>query len=101
MLITDLSQNPAVNKSVKLTEIAACTNGRSECVSLLATGSVSGGEIKLQISQDDANYYPLTDENGVQIILKPNTPLYLKFANLYLKCDLSGISSDNLKITVQ
>lgn len=101
MLITDLSQTPALNKSVKLTEIAACTNGRSECISLLATGSYTGGDIKLQVSQNDVDYYPLTDENGVQIILKPDTPLYLKFANLYLKCDLTGISGENLKITVQ
>ena len=101
MIITDLSQTPEVNKSIKLTEIAACTNGRSECIMVLATGSFSGGDIKLQVSQDDINYYPLTDENGVQILLKPATPLYLKFANLYLKCDLTGISSQDLKVTVQ
>ena len=101
MLITDLSQNPNLNRSVRLSEIAAVTNGRSECLMLLATGQFTGGDIKLQISQDDINFYPLTDENGVQLLLKADTPLFLKYANLYLKCDLSGISSDNLKITVQ
>lgn len=101
MIITDLSQNPAVNKSIKLTDVAAVTNGRSACVCFLATGSYSGGDIKLTVSQDNVNFYPLNDKDGVQIILNADVPLYLKYANLYVKCDLTGISSENLKITVQ
>ena len=101
MIITDLSQTPAVNKSIKLSDIATVTNGRSACVCFLATGTYSGGDIKLTVSQDDVNYYPLNDKDGVQIVLSANVPLYLKYANLYVKCDLTGISSENLKVTVQ
>jgi hypothetical protein len=101
MIITDNSQNPAVNKSVNLKDLANFSDGRTDCTQVLATGTISAGSVKLTVSQDNANFYPLTDEYGAQIVLTPAVPVYLKFANLYIKCDLTGVTSADLKVTVQ
>lgn len=101
MIITDLSQTPAVNKSINLKDVGSFSNGRVDCLQVLATGSISAGEIKLTVSQDNENFYPLNDENDEQIILQPGVPVYLKFANIFIKCDISAITSADLKVQVQ
>lgn len=101
MIITDYSQNPQINKSVNLKDLANFSNGRADCLQVLASGTVSAGAVKLTVSQNNADFYPLNDEYGAQITLTPGTPVYLKFANLYIKCDLSNVTSSDLKVTVQ
>lgn len=101
MIITDKSQTPAVNKSVNLKTLVNFSEGRTHCAQVLATGTISAGSVKLTVSQDNATFYPLTDEYGTQITLTAGVPVYLKFANLYIKCDISGVVSSNLKVLVQ
>ncbi len=101
MIITDYSQTPAVNRSVNLNKVAVLSDGRSDCVQVLATGTLSAGTVKLAVSQDNQHFYPLNDENGAQIVLTPAVPVYLRFANLFIKCDLTGVTSSDLKVQVQ
>lgn len=101
MIITDTTQNPVVNTSINLKDIAALSNGRTDCAQILATGALTSGEIKLTFSQDNVNFYPLADADGFPITLTPQIPVYLKFANLYIKCDLSSAQAQELKVQVQ
>ncbi|WP_424244609.1 hypothetical protein Dip510_001865 [Elusimicrobium posterum] len=101
MIITDLSQNPAVNNSINLKDIGNNASGKVDCLQVLATGTLDSGEVKLTCSQDNENYYPLNDEDGVQIVLTPGVPVYLKFANIYIKCDILNLISSDLKVWVQ
>ncbi len=101
MIITDNTKNPAVNKSINLKDLAQYSNGRTDCAQVLASGTISAGSVKLTVSQDNATFYPLNDEYGAQITLTAGVPVYLKFANLYIKCDLSGVTSADLKVAVQ
>lgn len=100
MIITDLSLETPLNKAVNLKDIAL-HQGISHCVSLLTTGTISAGTPKLTVSQDGTNFYPLNDENGEQIELESGTVIFLHFANLYLKVDLTGVTSEDLKIAIQ
>ncbi|MDR0952709.1 MAG: hypothetical protein LBM71_00750 [Elusimicrobiota bacterium] len=101
MIIVDTTQNHAVNKSINLKNLANYADGKVDCLQVLATGALTSGEVKLTISQDNINFYPLTDENGLQITLQPQNPVYLKFANLFLKCDLTSAVVENFKVQVQ
>ncbi len=100
MIITDLSQTTPLNEAVNLKDIAL-HQGITNCVSVLTTGTISAGTPKLTISQDGTNFYPLNNEEGEQIELKSNTVIFLQFANLYLKADLTGVISNDLKISIQ
>jgi len=101
MIITDTSKNPVLNNSINLKKLADCADGRTDCVQILATGTVSAGEVKLTVSQDDVDFYPLTGDDGAQLTLHPGEPVYVKFANLFIKCDLTGVTCDNLKVQAQ
>ena len=99
MIITDLSQTTPVNKSINLRDSALHT-GISNCCSIIATGTFTGTP-KLTISQDDVNFYPLYDEDGNQIAVEAGKALFLNFANLFIKVDLTGVTSSDLKVSVQ
>ena len=100
MIITDLSLETPLNKAVNLKDIAL-HQGISHCASLLTTGTISAGTPKLTISQDGTNFYPLNDENGEQIELEASKAIFLNFANVYLKVDLTGVTSSDLKVSIQ
>lgn len=99
MIITDLSQDTPLNKAINLKEVAL-HQGLTRCLSLLTTGTFTGSP-KLEISQDGTNYYPLYDFEGKQIKLEAYKPIFLNFANLFLKVDLTGVSSEDLQISIQ
>ena len=100
MIITDLSLETPLNKAVNLKNIAL-HQGITNCVSLLTTGTISAGTPKLTVSQDGTNFYPLNDEMSEQIKLESGTVIFLHFANLYLKVDLTGVTSSDLKVSIQ
>ena len=101
MIITDTTQNPAVNTTINLKDLGSFANGRVDCAQVLLTGTVTAGTVKLIFSQDNINFYPLTDDYGAQLALTPHVPLYLKFANIYIKCDLEGVEGQDIKVQVQ
>ena len=100
MIITDLSQTTPLNKAVNLKDIAF-HRGMTKCLSLLTTGTISEGTPKLTISQDGTNFYPLYDEEGEQIALESGKIIFLNFADLYLKVDLTDVTSSDLKVSIQ
>ena len=99
MIITDLSLETQLNKTVNLKDIALHA-GISNCYSIIATGTFTGTP-KLTISHDGTNFYPLYNNDGDQIELEANKALFLNFANIYLKVDLTGVTSENLKVSIQ
>ena len=100
MIITDLSQSTPLNKAVNLKEVAI-HQGITHCVSILTTGTISAGTPKLTISQDGTNFYPLYNEQDNQITLEANKIIFLHFADLFLKVDLTGVTSSDLKVSIQ
>ena len=99
MIITDLSQTTPLNKKINLKEVAI-HQGLTRCLSLLTTGTFTGTP-KLTISQDGTNFYPLYDEEGEQIELEANKIIFINYANLFLKVDLTDVSSEDLKVSIQ
>jgi|GEM_PF-2663363 hypothetical protein len=100
MIITDLSQTTPLNKAVNLKDVTI-HKGITHCVSVLTTGTISAGTPKLTISQDGTNFYPLYDEEGEQIALEASKIIFLNFADLYLKVDLTDVTSSDLKVSIQ
>ena len=99
MIITDLSQTTPLNEAVNLKDIALHA-GIANCYSLIATGTFTGTP-KLTISQDGTNFYPLYNAEGEQIALEASKAIFLNFANIYLKVDLTGVTSSDLKVSIQ
>ena len=99
MIITDLSQTSPLNLAVNLKDIAL-HKGLTRCLSVLTTGTFTGTP-KLTISQDGTNFYPLYDDEGEQIALEASKIIFLNFADLYLKVDLTDVTSSNLKVSIQ
>ncbi len=99
MIITDLSLETPLNKAVNLKDIALHT-GIANCYSIIATGTFTGTPT-LTISHDGTNFYPLYNNDGEQTGLEANKALFLNFANVYLKVDLTGVTSEDLKVSIQ
>ena len=99
MIITDLSLETPLNKAVNLKDVAI-HQGLTKCLSVLTTGTFTGTP-KLTISQDGTNFYPLYDEEGEQIALEANKIIFINYANLFLKVDLTEVSSEDLKVSIQ
>ena len=99
MIITDLSQTTPINKAINLKDSALHT-GISDCCSIIATGTFTGTP-KLTISQDGINFYPLYDADGNEVAIEAEKAIFLNFANLFIKVDLTGVTSSDLKISVQ
>lgn len=99
MIITDLSLDTPLNKAVNLKDIAIHA-GIAKCYSIIATGTFTGTP-KLTISHDGTNFYPLYNDDGEQIELEASKALFLNFANIFLKVDLTGVTSEDLKISIQ
>ena len=99
MIITDLSLETPLNKAVNLKDIAVHA-GIANCYSVISTGTFTGTP-KLTISHDGTNFYPLYNEDGEQIELEASKAIFLNFANLFLKVDLTGVTSSDLKVSIQ
>ena len=99
MIITDLSLDTPLNKAINLKDSALHT-GIANCCSIIATGTFTGTP-KLTVSQDGTNFYPLYNNDGEQIELEVSKPIFLNFANLFLKVDLTGVTSSDLKVSIQ
>ena len=99
MIITDLSQTTPLNKAVNLRDIALHA-GIANCYSIIAIGTITGTP-KLTISHDGTNFYPLYNADGDQIYLEVNKAIFLNFANVYLKVDLTDVTSSDLKVSIQ
>ncbi len=100
MIITDLTLETPLNQAVNL-NLPALHQGIANCLSLIATGTISEGTPKLTVSQDEINFYPLYDFEGKQIEIESGKPIFLNFADLFLKVDLTDVSSEDLKISIQ
>ena len=99
MIITDLSLETPLNKAVNLKDIAVHA-GIANCYSIIATGTFTGTP-KLTISHDGTNFYPLYNEDGEQIELEASKAIFLNFANLFLKVNLTSVTSSDLKVSIQ
>ena len=99
MIITDLSQTTPINKAINLKDSALHT-GIADWCSIIATGTFTGTP-KLTISQDGINFYPLYDADGNEVAIEAEKAIFLNFANLFIKVDLTGVTSSDLKISVQ
>lgn len=99
MIITDLSQTTPINKTINLQTIAL-QNAPTTCLTILTTGTFTGTP-KLTISQDGTNFYPLYDNQEEEITLSSNKIIFLDIADLFIKVDLTGVVSNNLKVEIQ
>ena len=99
MIITDLSQSTPLNNAINLKEVAL-HRGITRCLSILTTGTFTGTP-KLTVSQDGTNFYPLYNSEGEQIELEASKIIFLNFADLFIKVDLTGVSSEDLKVSIQ
>ena len=99
LTLVDLSASPQINRAVLVPEVPIHRSVTS-CVSVIATGTFTGTP-KLTISQDGTNFYPLIGDDGDQIELEAEKPLFFTFANVYIKVDLTGVTSSDLKVTIQ
>lgn len=99
MIITDLSLDTPLNKAINLKD-SALHSGIANCCSIIATGTFTGTP-KLTVSQDGTNFYPLYNNDGEQIELEVSKPIFLNFANLFLKVDLTDVTSSDLKVSIQ
>lgn len=101
MKIVDMSVTPdALNVAVNMKEVAQASGGPIQGITLLARGTVTAGEVKLLGSFDNENFYPIK-ENGVQIEVEINDFTFVKYRNMYVKCDISGVTSSDLIVEVQ
>ena len=98
MILVDKANN-IENKSVVLADIAHYGGRRTDAVSVLATGTFTGTP-KLQMSLDGTNFVPLLNGDGDQVELTADTPVHLRSANVWVKVDLTGVSSSDLKIEI-
>ena len=99
IIITDLSLETPLNKAVNLRDVCL-HQGAANCVCLLTTGTFTGTP-KLTASLDGTNFYPLYNEEGNQIELEAGKIIFLNFLNLYLKVDLTDVTSSDLKVALQ
>ena len=97
-ILVDVANN-IENKSVVLADIAHYGSIRTDAVSVLATGTFTGTP-KLQMSLDGTNFVPLLNSDGNQVELTAGTPIHLRSANVWVKVDLTGVSSSDLKIEI-
>jgi len=97
MIIVDKANN--INKPAVLAEVAQYANRPTGAVSVLATGTVTGSP-KLQMSLDGTNYVPLLNEDGEQVELTVDVPVHLRSANVWVKVDLTGVTSSDLKVEI-
>lgn len=98
MIIVDKANN--INKAVVLAEVSQYGNRPTGAVSLLASGTVTGTP-KLEMSLDGTNFVPLLNDEGSQVELTVDTPVYLEPANVWVRVDLTGVTSSDLKVIIQ
>ncbi len=99
--LVDMSTSPVTNKSINIRDIIHFDGGPAhKVVSVLATGTFTGTP-KLTISQDGTNFAPLLNDDDDQIELEAEKMVFLDWANIYLKVDLTGVTSSDLKVTIQ
>jgi hypothetical protein len=97
MVLVDNSKNE--NKAVVLAETAQYGSRPTEAVSILATGTITGTP-KLTMSLDGVNFVPLLNDDGEQVALTVSVPVYLRRANVWVKVDLTGVTSSDLKVEI-
>lgn len=97
MVLVDNSKNE--NKAVVLAEAAQYGSRPTEAVSILATGTFTGTP-KLTMSLDGVNFVPLLNDDGEQMELTVDVPVHLRSANVWVKVDLTGVTSSDLKVEI-
>ncbi len=101
MKIVDMSLTPdALNVAVNMKEAAQASGGPIQGITLLARGTVTSGTVKLLGSFDNVNFYPIR-ENGAQIEVEINDFTFVKYRNMFVKCDISDVISNDLIVEVQ
>lgn len=100
MKIVDKSKTPALNVAVNLKDIARDSGGPIQGITFLTKGTVTAGEIKLEGSFDNVTFFPIKD-NGAQIEIAVNDFTYIKYRNMYVRCDISNVTSNDLTVEVQ
>lgn len=98
MIIVDKANN--INKPAVLAEVAQYANRPTEAVAVLAKGTVTGAP-KLEMSLDGVNFIPLLDDEGEQVELTAGVPVFLESANVWVKVDLTGVTSSDLIVEIQ
>ncbi|MBQ4493285.1 MAG: hypothetical protein II972_01595 [Elusimicrobiaceae bacterium] len=98
MILVDKANN-IENGKVVLADIATFAGKRIDAVSVLATGTFTGTP-KLVMSIDGTNFVPLYDDNGDQVELTADIPVHLRSANVWVKVDLTGVVSSDLKVEI-
>lgn len=97
MVLVDKAND--INKEVVLAQVSQYGARQTDVVTVLATGTFSGTP-KLQMSLDGENYVPLLNDNGDQVSLTVDVPVFLAPANVWVKVDLTGVSSNDLKVDI-
>lgn len=100
MKIVDKAATPALNVAVNLKDIARDSGGPIQGVTFLTKGTVTAGTIKLEGSFDNVDFFPIT-ENGAQIEIAVNDFTFVKYRNMFVRCDISDVTSNDLTVEVQ
>lgn len=96
MILVDNANN--INSAAVLADVAHYGNRPTEAVTILATGTISAGTPKLTMSLDGENFVPLRNDDGDQIALSVDTPIHLRSSNIWVKVDLTDVTSSDLKV---
>lgn len=99
LTLVDLSASPQINRAILVPEVPIHRSITS-CVSVITTGTFTGTP-KLTISQDGTNFYPLNGDDGDQIELEAEKIIFLQYPRIYIRVDLTGVTSSDLKVTIQ
>jgi len=99
LTLVDLSASPQINRAILVPGVPI-HRGVTSCASVITTGTFTGTP-KLTISHDGTNFFPLNNDDGDQIELEAGKPLFFNYANVYIKVDLTGVTSSDLKVTIQ
>lgn len=98
--LVDLSVSPQINRAVELTNVPLHLGAPPSAVSVLATGTFTGSP-KLEISLDGTNFYPAYNSDDEQIELEAGKIIFLYYPRIFLRVDLTGVTSSDLKVTIQ
>lgn len=98
--LVDLSASPQINRALEITSVPIHAGMIPSCISILATGTFTG-KPKLEVSQDGTNFYPAYNSDGEQIELESGKMIFVEYPRVFLRVDLTGVTSSDLKVTIQ
>ena len=100
LTLVDLAATPQINRALLMPEVPLHKGDIPSCISVLATGTFTGTP-KLEVSHDGTNFFPAQNDEGEQIELEAEKIIFLQYPRIYVRVDLTDVTSSDLKVTIQ